>query len=257
MFNQYFTEQGPLTSFFLGNFSAFIISWLTYRFVKRREMLDNVRIVEEREKRERIRQEVTSWANPILLTVIDLKGRLKNILDYEGYLALSKNCNEQVNPNWAISYDYFMNSTIFLFGQYFAWIQMLKNKLNFELFESQKEKDDFFKAIRLVEGALGRFPQEEHCAGKDTQVFRLQQKVIGELFTVTSESDKYHCINYSDFLKKLDDPNFTYHLEPLKLLIEDVRPGMDCRWKRLEATRQALIILEGQCNKLLSISNEA
>jgi len=41
-----------------------------------------------------------------------LHNQLDNILKENGYLALSKNYEEQVNKNWSISYDYFSWSTV-------------------------------------------------------------------------------------------------------------------------------------------------
>jgi hypothetical protein len=83
-----------------------------------------------------------------------------------------------------------MNSTLYLFGQYFCWIRMLEEELNFELFESQVEKDEFFFAVREVSKALSDFPPSYSCSGKDFQVFRLQQRVIGELCVVSDVRDR-------------------------------------------------------------------
>jgi hypothetical protein len=170
--NQAFAERSVawlLLSTAVALLSGILSSWLTYRFVKRREIVDTVRaeiekqrhlavIQVEREKKERIRQEVIRWANPILGAVKQLEGRLKNILEEDGYLALSKSYEQFVNPSWSISYEYFINSTLFLFGQYFAWVQMLQEELSFELFQTQQDKDDFLVAIAEVAKSLARFP---------------------------------------------------------------------------------------------------
>lgn len=145
-----------------------------------------------------------------------------------------------------------MNSSLFLFGQYFAWIRMFEEELSFELFESQKEKDEFTKAIRSVSKALGGFPPKSYtCSGQDTQVFNLQQRAIGELFIV-GDNENRRCITYPEFLEKQDNWEFSRHLEPLRNLLERITPpDTDCRWKRLEAVRKALVYLESQCRELL------
>ena len=77
-------------------------SWLTYRFVKRKEIIDTIsaqiekyRDIQELEtkgqKQERLRREVIRWANPILGSVQSLKSELDNILNNYGYLAMTKN----------------------------------------------------------------------------------------------------------------------------------------------------------------------
>ncbi len=274
--------------------SSFATSWLTYRFIKRREILEALELEGQGEKEERIRQEVVRWANPILAAVKGLESRFSNILDYAGYLVLSENYERRVDSGWSISYDYFMHSTLYLFGQYFAWILMLQESLNFELFESQKEKDEFFEAIQRVTSTLSSFPPDFGCTGKDAQVFSLQQRAIGELFLtdrrggrwcsgspelierlppqdtqafalqqratgelfLTNRGTNRWCIGYPEFLERLTDDRFSKHLKPLQMLLEDVSPESDCRWKRLESTRQALLDLDAQCRKLLVLPED-
>ncbi len=101
--------------------SGFVSSWLTYRFIKRRELIDIQKLESEKQKQERIRNEIIRWSNPVLSSVQSLQSQLRNILEHGGYLAMGRDYKEQTNPNWSISYDYFMSSLPFLFGQYFAW----------------------------------------------------------------------------------------------------------------------------------------
>jgi hypothetical protein len=249
--------------------AGFISSWLTYRF-KSREIIDTaiadiekqrniLRFETEKERQERIRLEIVKWANPILAAVRDLKSRLENILDKAGYLALSSEYKSQVNPNWSISYDYFMSSTFFVFAQHFAWVQMLQDELNFELFQSQQAQKEFFDAVHEVRSALGSFPPHHYeCSGKDTQVFSLQQRAIGELL-ILREKDSWRCMSYPEFIERLNASGsiLNQHLQPLRTLLDHLTPNDDCRWKRLDATRQALSKLETVCEKLLSLSEKS
>jgi hypothetical protein len=203
-------------------------------------------------REERIRKEIIRWANPILGAVQELNNRLDNILNYDGYLALSKNYEQQINTNWSISYDYFMPSTLYLFGQYFCWIRLLQEQLNFELFETQEEKDTFFSCIRKVSKSLGSFPPLYACNGKDTQVFTFQQRGIGEALIIR-ESEGSRCMTYHEFLEKMEEPLISYHLAPLRILLEGLNLNEDCRWKRLKATRDTLYILEDYCEELLQL----
>lgn len=261
-----FAEQSIgwlLISMIVALISGLLSSWLTYR-LKRQEIVDSaladiqkrrheLSLEAENSREERIHQEVIRWANPILGAVKDLEGRLRNILENKGYHALSEKSQKRINLNWSISYDYFMYSTLYLFGQYFAWVRMLQEELNFELFQSQQEKDKFFKAVEKVSSSLGSFPPNYKCSGKDTQLFRLQQRAIGELLII-HEDDQRKCLSYPEFLQKLSAHEFNQHLKPLRSLLEDVDPQDDCRWKRLEATRQALIELKISCEELLDLT---
>ncbi len=265
-FTETFAEQSIgwlLISTVVALISGLLSSLLTYR-LKRQEITDTaladiqkrrheLALEAENSREERIRQEVIRWANPILGTVKDLESRLRNILYNKGYQVLSEESQKQIDLNWSISYDYFMYSTLYLFGQYFAWVQMLQEELNFELFQSQQEKDKFFEAVEKVSSSLGSFPPNYRCSGKDTQLFRLQQRAIGELL-ILRENDQRKCLSYPEFLLKLSDHNFNQHLKPLRSLLEDVDPQDDCRWKRLEATQQALIELKSRCEELLDLT---
>ncbi|MFN8398911.1 MAG: hypothetical protein U0X74_02770 [Anaerolineales bacterium] len=234
--------------------AGFISSWLTYRFVKRRELMDTQKLENEQMKQERLRIEVIRWSNPVLSSVRSLRSQLRNILQ-SGYLAMSKDYKTKVNPNWSISYDYFMDSLSFLFGQYFAWVQMLQSEMNFELFETQWEKDMFFSAIYEVSHCLSSFPPDYGCSGKDTQVFVLQQRAMGELMIIR-EGESKRCMSYPEFYEKMKSEDFRHHFQPLIALIDGISPDDDCRWKRLQETTRALSELEMVCNRLLNIQSK-
>ena len=225
------------------------------------------------QRKERIREEILRWANPILGAVKSLESRLSNILNKGLYRALDPDLDTErpVNQNWAIGHEYAMESSLFLFAEYFAWIQLLKERLSFELFESQQTKDDFFKAIRNVSDALLSWPfehplrenKEAAAAQKraqtkrvesdiDTQVFALQQRAIGELM-IERGHDPPRVIGYPDFLAlRANDPRFKKLLEPLVVLLTDLRPGTK-RWERVSGTRDCLRALDRHCEVLLAV----
>jgi hypothetical protein len=236
--------------------SGFVSSWLTYRFVKRQEFVDIKHIENKQQKQERIRHEIIRWSNPILSSVQELRSQLRNVLEQSGYVALKMGYDQKSNQNWSISYEYFMNSLLFLFGQYFAWTRMLQDELNFELFESQNEKDLFFQAIQNVVRSLASFPPHYGCQGKDLQVFALQQRAMGELL-IRQNSGNKQCMSYSEFLKSMKSKEFQLHFEPLIALLNNIQPSDNCRWKRLEATNAALKDLERVCKDLLNVQNQS
>lgn len=211
-------------------------------------------------RRERIREEILSWANPILDAVHKLGGRLHNVLDEEeqGWQALKSGYG---SDRWSIDYDYFMSSTLYAFAVYFCWIERLRAAMSFELFETHVEKDRFFDAIDAVSRALGEYPPKGYeCRGTDYQVFRYQQQAIGEAMTgpTSDGSPSDACIGYHDFLKVYEkEPVMTERLHPLRRLLDGVTPTDDCRWKRLGATSEALGRLDRLCRQLLQTSRAA
>lgn len=242
--------------------SGAVSIWVTYQF-KRRELIQSARLevskqqelqamTREKERQDRVRQEIIKWTNPILGAVESLRHRLENVIERDGYLALSKEGASKIDVNWSIDYDYFMPSTLYYFGQYFAWVQMLREELNFELFQIQATKDTFLAAIEAVTKALSHFSLNGSCPGQDTQVFRLQQRAIGELLIVRENGNR-RCISYPDFLNSLSSSPFEQQMKPLKALLEGISPTPknNCRWVRLNVTHAALVELETHCNALL------
>ncbi len=259
----------------VGLLSGAVSAWITYQF-KRQELLESAQLkqkeiiatmlgdievqrqiqagLQAKERKDRVREQIIQWANPILRAVEDLNHRLDNILD-RGYVVLNK--HGQVPSHWSMTYDYLMSSTLYLFAHYFAWIQMLREQLSFELFQSEQTKDEFIKRIRAVAVPLADFPYAplNNCSGKDRQVFRLQQRVIGELLILRG-SNSPRCMSYPEFLEKLKNPSFELHLEPLRALLENVSPDDTCRWTRLEETRKALCNLLEYCQQVLKLPEE-
>jgi hypothetical protein len=208
-------------------------------------------LTERTAQKDRIRNEVARWSNPIPNAVTDLKNRLGNILDDGGYLALSPNVRQRVDSQWSIQYDYFFPSTIYLFSRYFCWTGLLEEKLSFELFDKQDDKRAFFKLIGKVNHYLSVFPLDQLQdikSEEDSQIFNLQQRSMGETLRPKGES---RCMNYSEFLEKWGEINFRKSFEPLTNFIEGIEPSRQRPWKRLKLMMEPLSELEKNCKTLL------
>ena len=168
-------------------------------------------------KEERIRNEIIQWANPILGSVEALQARLRNILYHQGYLALSDRRQTEIDSEWSITVEYFLPSTVYLFCQYFCYVRLLEERLSFELFQKQKDKDDFFERLRDVGKTLSSFPHPglAKLAGSgDRQVFTLQQRALGESMAV-GIADDCRCMRYYDFWSNWKCSKFRETYEPL------------------------------------------
>jgi hypothetical protein len=222
-------------------------------------------------KAERIRQEVLLWTNPVLGAVKSLESRLGNVLSGNLYLGLDPaQADEErpVEPDWSMDYEYVMESTLFVFAEYFAWIRLLQERLSFELFESQETRARFDTAMWDVSNEIGNLPlpakfirkrrskkpvgkQEDAHEDKDAQVFALQQRAIGE-FLIDREAGTPRVRGYAEFLEARErDERFNRALAPLVTLLQGVNPGTTKRWRRLEATLGALGKLEVECDQVL------
>lgn len=259
------SSVSPVVTFGLPILAVFLsplTSWLTLRVVKRRELAEQRRsdvirehelgaVREEQERKERVRRETLRWAGPILNTVDDLRHRLRNILENAGYLALDPEW--QPPQDWSMTHEYFLNSTMYLFAAYFSYTELLRSSLSLEFFRSQKDKDELFGALRNVGAILTAYPAHWSHGEKDRQVFRLQQRAIGES-TALPNADAPRCLSYPEFTARLADPAYAAHMQPLRALLLKAAPDSDGRWTRLQHVRQALDDLAAACQRLLSIA---
>ena len=209
---------------------------------------------EQAKKKERIRYEIIRWSNPILSAVNDLENRLRNILKDDGYLALSVAARDKVNPQWSIRYNYFLPSTVYLMSRYFCWTGLLEEKLSFELFETQDDKDAFLDKIRTANRKLATFPMQELKNikdEKDQQIFGLEERSMGELLR---SKDETRCMNYSEFLEKWSEPTYRQKFEPLASFIDGIEPSRQRPWRRLSLMQCGLIDVQYESRKILGLA---
>jgi hypothetical protein len=232
----------------------------TYQ-LKKLEIEDTVRaeLDKERQRRhldraETVRREIITSAGPLLVSVEDLIARLKNILEDAGHGPLAANWTA-ARGQWTNTHDYFMGSTLYLFGRYFAWVQVLRDRLGADEYLPQPEKDQLLQRLQRVTTALSKFPAPYNvkgCPGRDTQVFAWQQIAMGEAL-IASRDGSVTVSSYADFVGRA--PQVDRHFEPLQALMLDLAPSPkeNCRWQRVTATRDALIGVRDECRGILDL----
>ena len=246
-------QQLGITALIVGAICFFAKSIFTH-MLQRGLVSHDVSLRDRAAQEDRIRDEVIRWANPILGSVKALQARLRNILCHSGYLALSRRSQTEIDPEWSITFEYFLPSTIYLFCQYFCYVRLLEERLGFELFEKQKDKDDFFERVHAVGRTLSSYPHPglAKLSGiGDRQVFTLQQRAFGEAMAVGT-GDECRCMRYFEFLSNWNCSKFRETYEPLVRFIESLEPKHEHRWRRLEMMNEGLIELHKSCRRLLS-----
>ena len=258
-----------LISSILGLIGGLTASWINYTF-KKQEIINQViadlnkdrsklNMEEEKARQERVRKEVIRWANPIKVSVDSLEKRLNDIVNDNGYLALDKDCKNKINPNWSITYEYYIPSTLFLFAQYFGWVQLIKEELSYELVQSKTKEVNLLDKFDNVSHALSAFPPRPkfECKKRDLQIFTLQQRAIADLMLQDRGNGSRTCISYPEFLKKMKDPSFSAHFKSLLTFVDNLNPSDDCRWKRMGQTLEALKDLQDGCNKFIDLNKNS
>jgi hypothetical protein len=209
----------------------------------------------EKQRTERLRSQIQRWALPIQGSIEDLTHRLRNITENDGYKMLSTS-NDKVN-GWSADYQYFISSTSYYFAQYFCWTRLIQQQLGMELFGSNQEMKAFLSHIDDVGQTISSFPFDKENgydpANFDCQVFRLQQRAIGELLVQRSATGE-QVMTYREFLDEWVDPTksqFKLHVTPLITFLNDVKPEKDLRWMRLLEMARRLDTFSNACANVL------
>jgi hypothetical protein len=242
----------------LSVLTSLLLSRLTFKFVRRAELkqvlADAVQL--EREKRaltrtDAIREKVTAWAFPIHESANDLYYRILNICDGHGYLPLARDWDERRPENWSATHDYFINSSIYLFGRYFAHVELLRTNLGLEFYPEQRDKDVLYEKVQAVRSVLSKWPTDftSDCSGDDRQVFLLDQQALGQAFFNETSTG---AITYAEFLKNAGELNrFTSSLRDFLLDLQPGKNGSNCRWRRIRNLRDPILEVKHECHRIM------
>lgn len=170
--------------------------------------------------------------DPVLWAAFDLQSRIFNIVAQrflEVYLLHGS----------AERRAYAQRNTTFLFGQYLAWVEIVRRSVQFLDLGSKKENRevvDHFSKISSILNSDG-FPDSLFC------IFRGDQRAIGEIMIDDSAGGDITCIGYAEFCSRMDaDPQFAQWLASLPIHIEQL-PAAEHPHPRLVALQNSLVDL--------------
>ncbi|MGJ0329886.1 hypothetical protein NG755_09270 [Aliarcobacter cryaerophilus] len=199
---------------------------------------EKIEIIKEKENFDRKLEEIKKWTNPILSSVNGVTGRLKHIIEQEGYLELDKEHE---------GYEYYYLSTLYYFAQYLCWIQILKEEINYEIFDENKKETPFFKAIKDVNIEIREYDKNIDFNKRGNPIYSLQQREIAELM----KNESGMCIGYYEFNNRLSNDNsFKKILRPINNLICEIKPNSK-EFERLKNILEKIILLKKECQNIL------
>lgn len=150
--------------------------------------------------------------DPVLWAAFDLQSRIFNIVAQrflEAYLQYGSPGKQ----------SYAVRNTAFLFGQYLAWVEIVREKVQFldlgNKQENRKVVDHFFN----IGGILNSdgFRDQLFC------IFRGDQRAIGEIMLDNSAEGELQCVGYAEFCSRMDvDPSFAQWFTGLSVDIEQL-----------------------------------
>ncbi len=189
------------------------------------------RLDEARKRQEEAEKLVARYAKPLLMAAWELEGRLESILMEERSGRRVLWPDWQPPANWPVTHGYYFQSTLYLIGQLFAWIDIMKKE---EIFLPLSNKEVNRQFQQLLDDCVKAFSDSRVAPG--TMIFRHQQRAIGEQMSEPSDKDKtMRCISYSTFVERYEqDERYRRWFEPAEALIVKLEREGDPRMQRLQ-----------------------
>ena len=193
----------------------------------------------EQRRRDQDRTElIRRYRDPLLRSAYDLQSRLWNIVR-QRFLDVY-----YINGG-ASERSYAVGNTLYVIGEFFAWIEILRRDLQFlDLGEESMSK----RLVDLIEEIRDKFSRDD-IEGRVFRVFRGEQRAIGEVMSITSSSTtgdppRPEAMGYASFTANLETPDLARWFSDLKEDIEDRLTNGDRHDEtRLIVVQRALIDL--------------
>jgi hypothetical protein len=164
----------------------------------------------ETESRENQAQAVIAkYREPLISSAQDLQSRLYNILRQD-FLRVYWNGTAQDK-------EYAVNNTLYVVAEFLGWVEILRREVQF------LDLGDI-EASRHLGQLLANIRHQFSTDSLDPtfRLFKGQQRAIGELLMVKSETRGLECIGFAEFSAKLANPVFAVWFSKLNADIESL-----------------------------------
>lgn len=151
------------------------------------------------------------YSRPILFSGAELQDRLWYITQreasFENPVLLRKDDSEPFSAISSMKRRHYLVSTIYLFGRYFAYIEILKKKVQFVELHTLNKTINFTLLVKNVERILSDTNLSDRSKipiKTDRQLFKLQQTYIGEKLIIEKDGEM-QCMSFADFYDGFDN----------------------------------------------------
>jgi hypothetical protein len=192
------------------------------------------RALAEESKADEAKRVISKYRDPLLRSAYDLQSRIYNVYRPGGFRGGR-------DP------EYFRLNTMFLFAEFFAWLEIIRREIQFLDLGAVQTTKDLSRVLQEVQDQIAT-TSELH---DDFYLYRGHQRAIGELMLVrtdrqTSAGPRYDCMGYAAFVAAQEDPTFANWFTRLGGAIDQLRqnpPERQNRPERLVWVQHALINL--------------
>lgn len=151
---------------------------------------------------------LAKFREPLVDAAYELQSRLYNIiqLDFLRRYYLDGDESER---------EYAISNTLYVFAQYFAWVEILRHEIQFLSFSEATRTRAVGDRLRAVVHA---FQSDDPALGTALRIWRGEQRAIGERMMARS-GDEVSCRGYAAFVER-DDPTLARFLARLRSDLE-------------------------------------
>jgi hypothetical protein len=181
------------------------------------------------------------YATPILRAAEELRRRLENMINHID--AIEK-------QGW-LSHEppgYYYYSTLYVVGQFFGWLQILRRTVVYLDFTTTKETQKFERFLQAIEKGFtdpdllqGTGVSYGPPADGDRWIYSFGLQAVGDRMII-SDADKHRTIDYASFHRQFtqqSNDEFRQWFEPLEKMFHGLKAN-DVRFRRMVATHAIL-----------------
>ncbi|WP_432198238.1 hypothetical protein [Streptomyces sp. bgisy027] len=152
----------------------------------------------DRTKEDQGEELVTRYREPLLYAAYELQARLFNIGALDFFIRHRESGDAE---EWRYARD----STLFRIGQYFAWVEILRQGIQYLDLGDGDRTRELTTRLNTVSHAFAT--TELHPRTSILRLFRDEQRAIGECLAITTVGDLpgQRCLGYAQFVERLEN----------------------------------------------------
>ncbi len=194
-----------------------------------------------KERLDRAEDLATRFREPLLQSAYNLQSRLYNIAQQNflgRFLTADEACQEER--------DYAVRNTCYLFGQYLAWVEIIRRESQYV---DPRSRENNRVIVAKLEQVRHRLADSERVEDRPLRLFRGEQRAVGELMltavpTPLGDVPRWECIGYATFVDRLtSDPKFAAWFKTLEEGIDTLAKEAPDFPPRITELQHALIDL--------------
>jgi hypothetical protein len=212
----------------IGDRAAEELEWLKAGLAEEKELR-----AERRSRRAVAEATVSRYREPLLCAAFDLQARLYNI------------CRGRFFSGDRSHYH--VEHTLYTFGQYFAWREIIRQEVQFLDLGDVPATRDLAERLERITRSIAITAE---FLPETLKLFRGEQRAIGELLMIrvggTEASGKFECIGDAAFVERLKDPTFSNWFGKVRDFLAEAESDTGLDRRRLLLLQNALIDLIDQ-----------